>query len=211
MSKPRLGIAMNFGRFFANAERARCNLLAAGVAVNAAGIVRLTPAAQQAYSNTQMPLDVPPLGVANKWAKPGYAPDEWAPPPSVADEDDPTCIPESRQGVASGTMRSLDHIEAARIWTEASAADRVDFFSAGGAHQGRLWAWPTQRLDNDMFRIAVLRRAAALDFDGHMQCQMQFAEDGSRSGERCLQPMAHRHDVRCHAGPPRRGPISWSA
>ena len=57
-----------------------------------------------------------------------------------------------------------------------------------------MWSWPKQRLDNDVFRIALLRRAAALVYAEHSQCQMQFSDDGSRAGERCLQPMHPRRE-----------------
>ena len=68
--------------------------------------------------------------------------------------------------------------------------------------QGNFWAWPRNRADNDVFRMALLRRAQAgcIDFGEFLTCQHSFADKGAHAGETCDRALVPGHDLQCKAG-----------
>jgi hypothetical protein len=68
--------------------------------------------------------------------------------------------------------------------------------------QGNFWAWPRNRADNDVFRIALLRRAqvGCIDYGEFLSCQHPYADKGLRAGELCDQALKPGHDLKCKAG-----------
>jgi hypothetical protein len=88
------------------------------------------------------------------------------------------------------------------LWSAMTKSQRVGFVAGGGPMQGNFWAWPRNRADNDVFRIALLRRAqlGCIDYGEFLSCQHPYADKGKHAGELCDQALKPGHDLQCKAG-----------
>jgi hypothetical protein len=110
------------------------------------------------------------------------------------------------KGIAGGIMRVLDGSRAAALYTSMPKPEADAFFAAGGPSQGVTWGWPKQRLDNDIFRVALLRRAHALVIPDGINCKMPFAETSKKAGDCCEKPLTCSHELQCSCGSARMRP-----
>ena len=156
----------------------------AGVDVTHLGAVRLTDAARVLYDSAVWSTQTSGRWLPHKWVSRGTAVGEQqAPLSSPSSQSELLDLP--AKGTVGAIMRVLDGLKASKVWIGMDAYQRVAMEAAGGPMQGTAWAFPNQHLDNDIFRIALLRRAQALTFEDGAICQMPYADHGPKAGQKC--------------------------